>query len=150
MANYIYTEKGIMTVKKYIAGCEEKRRHILESGIDTADNTELPTPDDILNDMNSLICVDNEGNYYNMWAVTDHHLSDYMLILEYGKDIAHSPVAVDEVRARTIGYLMGFHYDIDSKNTQRLIDEVVSRCIDIDTQDVMFNIAACVDYARDN
>ena len=45
---YTYTPKGRLRVYHFIRECEVKRKEILDAGIDTADETDLPTAQDIL------------------------------------------------------------------------------------------------------
>lgn len=79
----ILTEAGEKTVKVFIQECEAKRKEILDARIDTADDTTLPTVEDIRNDIMSF--VDEKGCYYNCWGVTDHYDSD-LLSLERNVD----------------------------------------------------------------
>ena len=46
-----YTEKGKEKVKAYIKELEAKRKEILDAGKDTADDTYIPTLEDILDDV---------------------------------------------------------------------------------------------------
>lgn len=75
----ILTKIGKRKVKDYLAELKAKRKEILDAGKDTADETELPTIEDILSDIYSFE-ADNE--YYNNWGVTDNYDSDYPLHLE--------------------------------------------------------------------
>ena len=40
---YKLTERGIKECERFIAECIAKRKEIIDAGIDTADNTILPT-----------------------------------------------------------------------------------------------------------
>lgn len=44
---YILTEKGRENVAWFIKECKAKRKEILDAGLDTADDTNLPTEEDI-------------------------------------------------------------------------------------------------------
>lgn len=79
------TEHGKELCKTFITELKAKRKEILDAGIDTADETELPTENDILSDLNYGVGTDEYGDYYNGWSVTDHYNSDHMLWLEHGK-----------------------------------------------------------------
>lgn len=68
----------------FIAELKAKRKEILDAGIDTAYETELPTVQDIENDINWQDVV--EDDYYNGWGVTDHYDSEYPLGLKLGED----------------------------------------------------------------
>ena len=62
---YVFTVNGYRTVKRFIAECAAKRKKILDAGIDTADETELPTTQDILDDVNVGAGLDEENEYIN-------------------------------------------------------------------------------------
>ena len=83
---YVLTERGICVIENFIAECKAKRKEILDAGIDTADLTSLPTAEDILSDLNDGIGIDEDGDYYNCWGVTDNYNSDNPLCLEVGID----------------------------------------------------------------
>ena len=81
-----YTEKGREKVKAYIKELEAKRKEILDAGKDTADDTDIPTLEDILNDASCFIGVEN-GEYFNSWGVTDNYDADDVICLILGEDI---------------------------------------------------------------
>ena len=81
-----YTEKGREKVKAYIKELESKRKEILDAGKDTADDTYIPTLEDILNDASRFIGVEN-GEYFNSWGVTDNYDADNAICLTLGEDI---------------------------------------------------------------
>ena len=86
---YILTEVGRKKVESFIRECEAKRKEILDAKIDTANDTELPTVEDIVADLNDIdldIDIDGSAEYYNGWGVTDNYDSDYPLSLELGID----------------------------------------------------------------
>lgn len=62
---YVFTVSGYRTAKRFIAECAAKRKEVLEAGIDTADETELPTTQDILDDVNVGVGLDEENEYIN-------------------------------------------------------------------------------------
>ncbi len=83
------TDNGREIVESYIRELEAKRKEILDAGRDTADETTLPTIEDIVAD----ICFcgidwdDPDGPcYYNGWSVTDNYGSDYPVLLKYERD----------------------------------------------------------------
>ena len=81
-----YTEKGKEKVKAYIKELEAKRKEILDAGKDTADDTYIPTLEDILDD--ASYWVDEESReYYNSWGVTDNYNADDAICLILGEDI---------------------------------------------------------------
>ena len=83
---YIYTPKGREKVNHFIRVCEVKRKEILDAGIDTADETELPTAQDILDDVNTGVGLDEENEYFDSWGITDHY-SSHPLSLVVGEDL---------------------------------------------------------------
>lgn len=83
---YELTETGKEKVAYFITECAAKRKEILDAGLDTADETNLPTEETILSDLNDGVGVDEEGDYYNGWGVTDHYDSDGALGLSIGED----------------------------------------------------------------
>ena len=82
---YKFTEKGLEKVYSFIAECEAKRKEILDAGKDTANETNLPTEEAILDDL-EFTGVDEDGEYYNGWGVTDRYDSDEPLSLTLGTD----------------------------------------------------------------
>ena len=83
------TPDGEGRVASYIDELWAKRKEILDAGIDTADDTELPTRQDILDDL-EFTGLDDEGEYYNGWAVTDNYDADCPILLKYGRDFTDS------------------------------------------------------------
>lgn len=83
---YTYTPKGRWKACHFIRECEVKRKEILDAGIDTADETELPTAQDILDDVNTGVGLDEENEYFDSWGITDHYNS-HPLSLIVGEDI---------------------------------------------------------------
>lgn len=81
---YKLTKQGIEKCEQFIAECKAKRKEILDAKIDTADDTLLPTVEDIENEIEAFI--DEYGEYYNFWGVTDNYNSDYTICLTLGKD----------------------------------------------------------------
>lgn len=86
MGTYILTEQGRKECERYISELEAKRKEILDAGLDTVEETDLPTVECIVSDLNNGIGVDDEGDYYNGWGVTDNYEADRVLGLELGTD----------------------------------------------------------------
>lgn len=84
MGMYKLTDSGLRKVNFFINECEAKRKEILDARLDTADDTIIPTVGDILSDIE--FALDEEGNYYNAWGVTDNYNSDNALYLNFGED----------------------------------------------------------------
>ena len=86
---YELTKEGKRKVEEYIRDLETQRNEILNEGLDTADDTYLPTVEDVESDLNFIdidIDVDGSGEYYNSWGVTDNYDSNYPLSLILGRD----------------------------------------------------------------
>lgn len=83
---YTYTPMGRWKACHFVRECEVKRKEILDAGIDTADETELPTAQDILDDVNTGVGLDEENEYFDSWSITDHYNS-HPLSLVVGEDI---------------------------------------------------------------
>ena len=80
--SYRLTDEGRKEVRRFIKECEAFRKELLDAGKDTADNTDLPTEEGILEDIEEWI--DEDGAYYNAWGVTDNY--DLTISLQKGKD----------------------------------------------------------------
>ena len=81
---FVLTDAGKREVSHYIRNLEAKRKEILDAGLDTANETEIPTEEDIIADIS--VFADADGWYYNFWGCTDHYDSDGPLSLEADKD----------------------------------------------------------------
>ena len=73
------TELGKREVNTYIKECKAKRKEILDARIDIASETNLPTEDDILIDIEHF---EENNEYCNGWGVTDRYDADYPLCLK--------------------------------------------------------------------
>lgn len=85
---YLYTEKGRYKAEKFLSELKAKRKEILDAGIDSADDTPIPTIADFLSEIDDF--VDEDGDYYNGWGVTDNYDTDYPLFLKKGVDFAEA------------------------------------------------------------
>lgn len=84
--NFVLTDYGKKVVKDYIAELAAKRKEILDAGKDTAIDTELPSEEDIVASVN-LSGLDENGEYYDGWDVTDHYDADSPILLKIGRDL---------------------------------------------------------------
>jgi hypothetical protein len=91
---YVLTTRGREIVDDYIRNCAAKRKEILDAGKDTADETHLPDAECILSDLNFGVGVDEEGDYFNGWGVTDHYDADNVLGLHIGEDFVEVPESI--------------------------------------------------------
>ena len=83
---YRLTDKGIQNIETYIAELQAKRKEILEAGLDTTDETNIPTVSDIFIDAMDL-GFDEDGETYNGWGVTDNYDADRPVLLKLGRDV---------------------------------------------------------------
>ncbi len=82
---FTLTEEGERKVQSYVDELKAKRKEILDVGLDTANETNLPEIADIEADVN-FTGIDGDGEYYNSWGVTDNYDADAPIVLVYGKD----------------------------------------------------------------
>ena len=83
---YVLTERGKKKAATYISEMEVKRKKILEAELDTANETTIPSIEGIESDINAYD-LDDDGEYFNSWGVTDKYNADYPLLLRLGDDI---------------------------------------------------------------
>ena len=124
------TDVGKKKVDLYIRNLTAKRKEILDAGKDTADETQIPTVDDVLADI-EFVGVDDDGEYYNSWGVTDNYDADEMLVLINGQDfVLDEAVSVMESKEkwRQMTYIEDYEFDPDGKYdgalTKELWDEI--------------------------
>ena len=79
------TPTGIRKAESYICELIAKRKEILDAHMDTAMETDIPTLEDIVNDID-FMSIDEDGEYYNSWGCTDNYDADYPLSLKLGID----------------------------------------------------------------
>ena len=82
---YAFTKKGQKEAEAYCKSAALKRKEILDASKDTAEETILPTPEDIISDVN-LQGLDYDDEYINNFGVTDNYDAGPIL-LKYGEDI---------------------------------------------------------------
>lgn len=75
------TNNGRKEIAHFICEAKAKRKEILDARLDTATETELPTEEDILQDIEFF---EADGEYWNSWGVTDNYNTDYPLCLTRG------------------------------------------------------------------
>lgn len=77
------TARGKRKIEDYIRELQAKRKEILDAGKDTADETPIPTIEDI---MSEIPVFEENGQYLNAWGATDNYNADYELSLVRGLD----------------------------------------------------------------
>ena len=83
---FVLTERGKEKAAVYIREMEAKRKEILDAGLDTANETTIPSIEGIESEIN-FFGLDDDGEYFNAWGVTDKYDADYPLLLRLGEDI---------------------------------------------------------------
>lgn len=79
-AKYVLNNRGLSKISWFIRECHAKRKEILDATKDTADDTILPTFDDIVSDIEEFWGCDGLDDYCNSWGVTDHYDSPALSI----------------------------------------------------------------------
>ena len=107
--NYIYTEVGQRLVDLFINELHAKRKEIVDAGLDTADDTPIPSKADVLSEIDEFI--DEEGEYINGWGVTDSPDYNIMLSLSKGQDFVGLNIG-DKVKHNGVpGVVVDAHMD---------------------------------------
>lgn len=83
--HYELTPVGREKCKQYLEEMKAKRKEILDAGLDTADETRLPSEDEMLDDLLSF-GIDINGEVFDCFGVTDNYNADTVLTLTLGKD----------------------------------------------------------------
>ena len=102
---YRLTKKGREEIERYIRELEAKRKEILDAKKDTADETKLPTVEEVFIDAMEMEDTfgDNapsEGDVVgNGWGVTDSYEADGPIALVIGRDIETVPYEKEKVKA---------------------------------------------------
>lgn len=95
--NVYWTLDFVLSAAYYIYQCAAKQVDILAANKDTCDDTELPTMYDLIDDALAT-GVDDEGECYNLCAVTDNYNANFafgcMIIEKDGKTIL---TGIDEI-----------------------------------------------------
>ena len=74
--NVYWTLDFVLSAHYYIYQCAAKQVDILAANKDTCDDTELPNMYDLIDDA-LAIGPDEDGECYNLFAVTDNYLANY-------------------------------------------------------------------------
>jgi len=86
MNHFELTESGKKAIYSYLEEMQAKRKEILDAGKDTTDDTNLPTEEEIFEDLMSF-GFDEDGAAYNSFGVTNNYEADRALSLTRGKDV---------------------------------------------------------------
>ena len=93
ISKYELTEKGRKKVHDYLEELKLQRKIALDAGLDTAEDTNLPTEDEILEALLDF-GFDEDGETFDSWGITDHYDSDGAIMLTRGLDIVEKIEAV--------------------------------------------------------
>lgn len=78
-----------LSAMQFISECAAKRKEILDAAKDTADDTELPDIEALVEDA-LFFGPDEDGLCFNCWGVTDNYDSDRpfaCMVIDYGEGI---------------------------------------------------------------
>ena len=87
---YRLTAKGLEKAEQYLRELIAYRKEILDAKLDTADDTPIPTIQDIESDIESFE-VDDE--YYNSWSIADNTTMNMPICLKYEEDYLEADIA---------------------------------------------------------
>lgn len=83
---YELTPQGRKECERYLKELRAKRKKILDAGIDTVYETSIDyTPDELLEDVLQF-GIDEYGDAWNSYGVTDHYTYEFPLNLRLGED----------------------------------------------------------------
>lgn len=87
---YRLTKTGHQKCHNYISELKAKQKEILDAGLDTAEETFVDyTPEEIFADLLDF-GIDEDGDIYNGYGVTDHYDADSPLGLRLGEDFVEA------------------------------------------------------------
>lgn len=100
---YRLTTEGKIKSQRYINELIAYRKEILDAGLDTADDTSIPTFEDIEYDIDTFE-DEEENEYYNIWSVADDTSMNVPLCLNYGEDYLESEIADNPPKIEFVSY----------------------------------------------
>lgn len=83
------TPEGKTAITQFLKELEETRKDRLDAKYDTADQTSVPTLEEIIEDIGDEENIDDDGNYHGTWGCTDN--TELTLHLEVFKDFVSYP-----------------------------------------------------------
>ena len=87
---YRLTAKGLEKAEQYLRELIAYRKEILDAKLDTADDTPIPTIQDIESDIESF---EEDDEYYNSWSIADNTTMNMPICLKYGEDYLETDIA---------------------------------------------------------
>ena len=70
--------EGMRKIQTFLVACAKKRKEILDAGMDTVDDTKLPTMEDIERDIKEK--MSRYGKYLSNWKITDNYESETLCL----------------------------------------------------------------------
>lgn len=70
--------EGMRKIQTFLVACAKKRIEILDAGMDTVDDTKLPTMEDIERDIKEK--MSRHGEYLSNWKITDNYESETLCL----------------------------------------------------------------------
>ena len=92
---YRLTVKGLEKAEQYLRELIAYRKEILDAKLDTADDTPIPTIQDIESNIESF---EEDDEYYNSWSIADDTTMNMPLCLNYGEDYLESEIADNSLK----------------------------------------------------
>ena len=87
---YRLTAKGLEKAEQYLRELIAYRKEILDAKLDTADDTPIPTIQDIESDIESF---EEDDEYYNSWSIADNTTMNMPICLKYEEDYLEADIA---------------------------------------------------------
>ena len=87
---YRLTAKGLEKAEQYLRELIAYRKEILDAKLDTADDTPIPTIQDIESDIKSF---EENDEYYNSWSIADNTTMNMPICLKYEEDYLEADIA---------------------------------------------------------
>ena len=98
---YRLTVKGLGKAEQYLRELIAYRKEILDAKLDTADDTPIPTIQDIESDIESF---EEDDEYYNSWSIADDTTMNMPLCLKYEEDYLEADIADHPPKIEFIKY----------------------------------------------
>ena len=98
---YRLTAKGLEKAEQYLRKLIAYRKEILDAKLDTADDTPIPTIQDIESDIESF---EEDDEYYNSWSIADNTTMNMPICLKYEEDYLEADIADHPPKIEFIKY----------------------------------------------
>lgn len=98
---YRLTTERLEKAEQYLRELIAYRKEILDAKLDTADDTPIPTIQDIESDIESF---EEDDEYYNSWSIADDTTMNMPLCLKYEEDYLEADIADHPPKIEFIKY----------------------------------------------